>query len=485
MDTNMASAKQSAKSLYSRGFTIVELVVVIVVIAILAAIVIVGYNGVRRSAIEAGLKTDLRNGATQVENERTETGSYPTISYANSNILLKVVSENNTLTFNPTSATYCLVATSSRLPGVSFHIIGSEGKIVDGDCPAVVANVTTIAGSATPGYVNGSGSAVRFNFYNILDDNYGVGIDTDNQGNAYIADHGNNVIRKITPTGTVSVYAGMHGDSGNIESTNALSASFNYPFDLTIFNQGSEEIMLVTEKCLSSIKMSQANNPLTIVNIDTLSPHDGHYECPYLTNSTDSTEYGALFRDANSVVVDKNYTVYMSEYDSTKVRKMTFNTGVSWWDSVTNLTPAGSFAYEARFGIDPQDRVYGSVGNKIVRFTSAGILSDFAGTTASGYTDATGTAARFNNAKGTDVDANGNVYVADCGNHRIRKISPSGVVTTVAGSSTAGNVDGQGTAAQFYCPTDLAITNDGLTLYVVDTVTSGSDIAGYIRRISL
>lgn len=484
MVTREAPRKQQPLQVLTQGFTIVELLVVIVVIAILATIVIVSYNGIQRSAIEAGLKSDLRNGSTALETTKVESGSYPSIEHANSAGILKP-SQDNSLTFNPTNSTYCLQASTPKMGGIYFYLIGIEGQIKSGSCPAVIATVTTIAGSSTPGYIEGTGSAVRFNFYNALDDNYGVGIDTDSQGNAYIADHGNNVIRKVTPTGEVSRYAGMYGDGGNIENPNALTASFNYPFDLTIFNQQGQEKMLVSEKCLSIINMSQPGNPLSIINIDTLSPHDGHHECPYLTNASDSTEYGAMFRDANSVVVDSNNIAYLSEYDSLKVRKITYDTGVQWWDTVSNLTPAGSFAYYARFGIDPQNRIYGSVGNKIVRFTSNGTISDFAGSTTSGFSDATGGAARFSDARGTDVDANGNVYVADCGNHRVRKITPTGVVSTIAGSDTAGIQDGQGTSSRFNCPTDLAITADGLTLYVVDTVTSGSDIAGYIRKISL
>ncbi len=481
MDTGHVSQKRSILELYSLGFTIVELLIVIVVIAILASIIIVSYNGIQRSAIEASLKSDLENGTKTIEMSNVENGSYPTHSAANA--LLKPSLENQ-LTFTPTGSSYCLQASTARLGGISFYRVATSGNIQSGECPPAPATVATIAGSSTPGYQNGSGAAVRFNFYNALDDNYGVGIDTDSAGNAYVADHGNNTIRKVTPDGTVSTFVGIHGDNGNIANSNGLAASFNYPFDISIFTLQNEEMMLVSEKCLSLVNLTQASHPVSHVNDGSLAPHDSHYECPYLTNSGNTPQYAALYRDANSVVVASDNTVYLSEYDSLKVRKMTFNTSDQWWDEVTNLTPAGSFSYLARFGIDPQNRVYGSVGNKIVRFDTTGSINDVAGSTATGYTDAKGGSARFNDARGVDVDSSGNIYVADCGNHRVRRISPMGTVTTIAGSGTAGIQDGEGTAAQFNCPTDLAISSDGLTLYVVDTVTSGNDIAGYIRKLS-
>ena len=104
---------------------------------------------------------------------------------------------------------------------------------------------------------------------------------------------------------------------------------------------------------------------------------------------------------------------------------------------------------------------------KSLRPASSRTLAGLAGT--SGSTDGTGTAARFNYPTGVTVDGAGNIYVADTDNHTIRKITPAGVVTTVAGQAgTSGSADGTGQRAHFNCPSGVTVDNAG-NLYVADT----------------
>jgi DNA-binding beta-propeller fold protein YncE len=99
-------------------------------------------------------------------------------------------------------------------------------------------------------------------------------------------------------------------------------------------------------------------------------------------------------------------------------------------------------------------------------------VSDLAGdATAAGTTDATGSAARFSLPVGLAIDMNGIIYVADSGNNLIRRVTTSGVVTTLAGvAGICGNADGVGTAASFCGPRALSIA--GNLLYVADTRNS-------------
>jgi uncharacterized repeat protein (TIGR02543 family) len=94
-------------------------------------------------------------------------------------------------------------------------------------------------------------------------------------------------------------------------------------------------------------------------------------------------------------------------------------------------------------------------------------VTTIAGSGEAGYAEGTGTAAQFSYPTGVAVDGSGNLYVADYKNHRIRKISPQGVVTTIAGSGEDGYADGTGTAAQFSSPSSVAVDGSG-NLYVAD-----------------
>ena len=108
--------------------------------------------------------------------------------------------------------------------------------------------------------------------------------------------------------------------------------------------------------------------------------------------------------------------------------------------------------------------------HRIRKITASGVVSTLAGSTY-GYTDGTGTSAKFAYPIGVAVDGAGNVYVADESNHRIRKITASGVVSTLAGSGTSGNTDGTGTSAKFNYPTGVAVDGAG-NVYVADQITT-------------
>lgn len=150
---------KSNQTAVRRGFTIVELLIVIVVIAILAAITVVAYNGVSRSAKETSLKSDLRNTATQLAVKWTNEGTYPGTLESP----VRVEGNQNALTYSGGGSTYCVSATTKSTGGPVFHLT-QDGQIRDGACPVTwsiaAAGCCNTASIATNGalYTWGSNS---------------------------------------------------------------------------------------------------------------------------------------------------------------------------------------------------------------------------------------------------------------------------------------------------------------------------------------
>jgi DNA-binding beta-propeller fold protein YncE len=113
---------------------------------------------------------------------------------------------------------------------------------------------------------------------------------------------------------------------------------------------------------------------------------------------------------------------------------------------------------------------YGGGGHRVRRVTSGGEVTTVAGTGERGYRDGPADQALFNIPQGVAVDAAGAIYVADSGNHVIRRIDPGGTVATLAGTGEPGYRDGLGREAQFWYPSDLAFLPDG-RLLVADRLT--------------
>ncbi len=172
------------------------------------------------------------------------------------------------------------------------------------------------------------------------------------------------------------------------------------------------------------------------------------------------------------VAVDGAGNVYVADRYNHRIRKITASGVVSTLaGSASGYTDgtgtSAKFKNPTGVAVDGAGNVYVADYNNhgIRKITTSGVVSTLAGITY-GYTDGTGTSAKFKNPYGVAVDGAGNVYVADRDNHRIRKITTSGVVSTLAGSSQ-GYTDGTGTSAQFAYPFGVAVDGTG-NVYVAD-----------------
>jgi sugar lactone lactonase YvrE len=199
--------------------------------------------------------------------------------------------------------------------------------------------------------------------------------------------------------------------------------------------------------------------------------------CPPITatlagstpGSANGNGTGAQFNGPLGVAVDAGGNVYVADTFNNRIRK------IAPGGAVTSLA-AAEYNRPVGVAVDAAGNVYvgDTFNNRIRKIAPDGAVTTLAGAAGTtlggavthGFADGTGTAAKFDSPQGVAVDAAGNVYVGDSKNHRIRKITPSGAVTTLAGS-TLGFADGTGTAAKFSNPNGVAVDAAG-NVYVGD-----------------
>jgi sugar lactone lactonase YvrE len=183
----------------------------------------------------------------------------------------------------------------------------------------------------------------------------------------------------------------------------------------------------------------------------------------------------ASFVTPHCITLNASGNLFILDANDPRIRKVAPNTTVSTYAGastegyIDGPASIAKFRYSNGIAADAQGNVYvADAGNNCIRkITPNGIVSTLAGGSQVGYQDGTGAAARFNAPYGLAVDTKGNVYVCDVLNYRIRKITPAGVVTTLAGNGTNGSADGDRNTAQFEFLEDMVADKNG-NLYVTD-----------------
>ena len=280
--------------------------------------------------------------------------------------------------------------------------------------------VTTVAGLPKPkaGSVDGTGSAARFDGP--------LGVALDGAWNVYVADANNNTIRKMTAAGVVTTLAGLAGSSGSADGVGS-AARFNHPYSVAADRSGN---LYVADKNSSTVRKVTAAGVVT-----TLAGLAGS------SGSADGTGSAARFDNPEGIAVDAGGNLFVSDGGNRAIRKVTPG-GV-----VTTLVSSRFF--DGRIGRPVGIAVAGSgivyVADSslqtISAVTPAGDVTTLAGYPGkSGEVDGTGSQARFKFPAGIALDGSGNLYVTEAQGSRLRKVTPAGVVTTVAGlPETAAN----------------------------------------------
>jgi len=199
---------------------------------------------------------------------------------------------------------------------------------------------------------------------------------------------------------------------------------------------------------------------------------------PAVAGSTDGPVSSASFDGPDGIGMDKAGNLYLADFYNCTIRKISTTGTVSTLAGLTGVTgsangtgSAAQFIYPNKLALDGSGNIYvaDSGNNTIRKVTSTGTVTTIAGLAGvTGSANGTGTAALFNWPQAIAPDGNGNLYVSDCYNCTIRKISATGSVSTIAGSpGQAGNANGTGNAARFYQPEGLAVDGSG-NIYIAD-----------------
>ena len=391
------------------------------------------------------------------------------------------------------------VGTGAEFEGPDGLAVDAAGNVFVADAgsgtirkitPAGV--VTTLAGFANPydgsATVDGTGAGARFLVP--------TGIAIDAAGNLYVTDSGDLVVRKVTPAGVVTTLAGKPAGRGTTDGTGA-AARFTQPSGIVVDRSGSVYVAdagnlrkISPTGDVTTVKASglRADGGLALDASGTLYFLDRNSgTVSKLSPAGVVSQIVGALRDPRGIVVSANGTLYVTEANNNVVRVITAAgvastfAGLPTTSSVGSTNGVGSsarFNYPEGIAVDAAGNLYvaESQNQTIRKITPLGATT-FSVTTLAGAAgqqgnvDGTGAAARFSYPYGVAVDATGNVYVADQGNATIRKITPAGVVTTMAGKGSSGAaVDGTGAAARFVSPAGLAIDRAG-NLYVGDGAT--------------
>jgi sugar lactone lactonase YvrE len=296
-----------------------------------------------------------------------------------------------------------------------------------------------------------------------------IGIDM--FGTMWIADMGASSIRRIA-NGTVTTVAGEPGVTGSTDGP-AISAELNHPRALTVGPGGGTVYIADTDNQLIRVLYPAGNGIFFGAFMATMAGSPGQQ------GTADAVADKARFTAPAGVAVSSNYTIYVGDTGTDRIRRMTQIAADVHSVAGTALTagatdgPESTASFNGPTGVavDAAGNVFvADTGNDLIRrIGTDGVVSTVAGAPgAAGFVDGIGSTARFDHPTSLAFDSLGNLYVADTGNHAIRRIAPSHLVETMIGTGAAGHNNGAGASAMLNAPTGIAFDPSGL-LYIADS----------------
>jgi len=392
------------------------------------------------------------------------------------------------VTFNPqaanaNNATLSIADNAAKSPQtVSLYGFGQSPLAISGV-------ITTLAGNGTAGY---SGNGIPATSAE-LHGPQGVAVECsdtleDCNGNIYISDTGNNVIRSVSTAGIITTVAG-NGTSGySGDGNNPLLAEFSGPtaiasavgFTGTFFVGDGDN--RVREVSIGDTILTMAGNGLC--NIVTYITTD--CGTPTLSGPVTSTGWSNELVDPNGIAVDANNNIYIADEGNNVIRKVTADgTTISAVAGNGNYgSGTGELYYPSSVAVDATGNVYiaDSYNYRILKLSTSGITTTVAGNGVKGFSGDGGQAtnAELNLVENIAVDTSGNLYIADQLNNVIRRVDTNGIITTVVGNGIQGYSGDSGSSwdAELNQPSSVAV--DSLNnLFIADSSNN------VIRKVAL
>jgi trimeric autotransporter adhesin len=362
-------------------------------------------------------------------------------------------------------------ATSAQLSQPSGLAVDSAGNLyiadINNNVVRQVSNgiITTIAGNGISGFAGDNGPATAAELRNP------GGVAIDSFGNLYIADCSNNPIREVSK-GIITSVAG-NGTNGFNGDGVATSAELNSARGIAIDSSGNIYIS------------DMFNNRIREISNGVIMTIAGNGTYGYSGDNGPATS--AQLRDPEGVAVDSQGSVYIADSWNCLIRKISHGiittiagNGTSGYSGDSGPATSAQLNSPRGIAIDAQGTIYiADTGNNRVRKVANGIISTIAGNGDADYGGDNGpaTSAAINYPLGVAVDSGGNVYIADTSNNRVREVS-NGIITTIAGSDASAIGDnGPATSAAINYPLGVAVDSGG-NVYIADEGNSR------IRRVS-
>jgi len=319
--------------------------------------------------------------------------------------------------------------------------------------------ISTIAGTGVQGYSGDSGPAISAK----LSGPAGVAVDA--AGNFYIADQGNHVVRKITTDGIIHTIAGTGANGFSGDGGPATSAMLNDPEDVVIDGQNNLYITFITT---NRVRKVAADGTITTIA--------GTGVLGY--NGDGVPAVGAEFGNPTGLALDAAGNIYIADENNRRLREITLSgtiltvagNGTFYSGAGRTATSAALFSPQS-VSVDHSGNIYFPDKNAVLKVDAGGHLSLFAGIGLAGFSGDGGPAtnAGVNNPFGVYADAAGNVYIGTSGDFRVRKVSPSGIITTFAGNGTNGYTGDGGPATSASIGHAQGIAGDAAgNIYITD-----------------